>query len=175
MSVKVSDKFIQKLAKELPSREDGPEAQLDYLLTEIRSRESSAATQLAQASYLREIATNALRELEISGQEPEYITSSRRTMGMLVYQPKTISGKEAQTRARRIRRHVAIVLGTTAARRSVSVRRTVSYRIDWDLISKGGPKLVETIRSITGMKPKPNLIVGKVTKRAKLGKRRKGR
>lgn len=175
MSSKVSDKFLQKVIRELPSREEGPEAQLEYLLSEIRSRESSAATQVAQATYLREIAVDALLELERSGQDPEYVTSTRRTMGMLAYQPKTISGEGAQTSARRIRRHVASVLGASAARKSVLARRTVSYRIDWELISRGGPKLVEVIRGITGMKPKPNLIVGKVTKRAKLGKRRKGR
>ncbi|MBW6432005.1 hypothetical protein K0A96_02365, partial [Patescibacteria group bacterium] len=104
MSSKVSGKFIEKVARELPSKEDGPEVQLEYLLPEIRSRESSAATQIAQASYLREIALDALLELEGSGQDPEYVTLTRRTMAMLTYQPKTISGEGAQTRARRIRR-----------------------------------------------------------------------
>jgi hypothetical protein len=171
----VSSDFLAKVEREMPEPGAGPEAQLDYLLPLYRGIQSEGFAAELKLGFLSEIIIPTMQEIERKGSEAEYIASSKRTMGMLVYSPNTIGGEGAQIRAKRIRRTVAKVLGEKTAKNVVEVRRTVSYKVKWPVVKTGGADLLASVRKITGMKSKPALDVGPVTKRARRGKPRKGR
>lgn len=171
----VSSVFLRKVTAEMPESDAGPEAQLDYLLPLYRSIQSEGFAAELKLDFLSKIIISAMQEIERGDGEAEYIASSKRTMGMLVYSPNTIGGKGAQARARRIRHAVSKVLGEELAKNVVKVRRIVNYMVNWQVISWGGTDLLTSIRKITGMKPKPALYIGPVTKRARRGESRRKR
>lgn len=166
---KVGPQFIDEWAAKGLS-ELTPEEQLDLLLPAIRRYESAMATNKAKADFLREIAIDAMQKSCLS----EYQTKTKRTMGSLVYQAASLSGSLAVLKARRIRSAVSAALGKDRGSRSVISERKISWKIDWDLIAKGGPDLLERIRRITGTK-KPALTVSPTTKQARRGKQGKRR
>lgn len=168
--------FVNRVTEEMPDSDLGPEAQLDYLLPLYRGIQSEVIMGESKMSWLGEIITEALQEIERSGKSPEYVAATRKTMGMLVYKPSTLgTGKQASAAAMRIRSIVAKFLGVSyaEAKQYVKMQRTISYRIDWDAISAIDPALLQEVRKITGMQKRPSLVVGKVSKRLKLGMERK--
>jgi hypothetical protein len=170
---KVSAKFSDTVSRKMP--EGSPEERLDYLLPLYRSIKSQGENCEAQKAYLAPSIVHALKEIEHEGKAPEYVTETRRTMGMLVYGPKPIDRKQARSQMARIRNLVTKIFGRTTAKAAVRVKHSTTYTIDWEVVEKGGPELLEQVREITGMKPNPALIVGQTTKRAKTGQERKGR
>ena len=172
---KVTDVFISMVREGVEDCGQSSSKRLEFLLPLYRKIQSAVLSGQAKLAYLDPIITKELQRLEDLGGQPEYITSSKRTMGMLVYKAKPISGEGASSKAKRIRRFVARSIGKSASERVVTVRTSVIYRIDWRLISSGGQGLVDRVRFITGMKKDLKPVVREVTKRAKLGKTRKGR
>lgn len=174
-----SRKFLEKIEREIPNPGAGPEAQLDYLLREYRKIRSGITNAETKLAFLEPIIISAICEISRrDGKSPEYISNTGRTMGMLVYSPQTLgSGKQAASTAMRIRFAIARILDKkySEVRSYVRMRRTTSYSVDWDGVRSLGEDVYETVRKITGVKSRPTLIVGPVSKRAKLGKERKGR
>lgn len=170
----VSPEFLNRVGREMPGPDAKSEEQLDYLLPLYRGLQSEMTTAEAKLGFLAEIIISALQEIERESGDAEYKTATKRTMGMLVYSPNPIGGKSAKTRARRIRHAVAKHFGYNddETLHFVEVRRVVKYKVNWQLVALGGPELVEAVRAITGMKSKPALSVGRVTKRARLGQPR---
>jgi hypothetical protein len=170
----VSPEFIARTIREMADVGESPEAQLDYLLLRFREAQSAAITATAKMTFLWEFIVSALQELERRGETPEYVASTRRTMGKLIYQPKPLTGETAGFDAARIRREVGRFVGKGEAKKAVTVKRTVTYKVEWTYLASLGPAVVEAVHTIVGLKP-PALTVGPVTKRARLGKDRKGR
>jgi hypothetical protein len=175
----VSSTFIEKITKEMPSSDLGPEAQLDYLLPLFRKIQSSVTSGQAKLAFIEPIIVEAIQKAsqqDLSDQK--YVTDTKRTMGMLVYHPNTLgSGKNASYVAMRIRSRIAKFTGKPYVEvdHYVRTRRTVTYSVHWEGIRSLGEELYETVRDITGIKSKPTLLVGPVTKRVKLGQSRKRR
>jgi hypothetical protein len=174
----VSLEFLDTVEREMPGPGSKPEEQLDYLLPLYRGIQSEMFTAEAKLGFLAEIIIPTMQKIERESGKAEYKASSKKTMGMLVYSPNPIGGKGVKAKARRIRRVAAKYFGCSIneVNHLVEVRRVVTYKVNWQLISiGGGPGLVEAVRAITGMKPRPALTVGKVTRRARLEKPRRKR
>jgi len=172
----ITSAFINRVTEEMPGPDLGPEAQLDYLLPLYRGIQSEVTTGESKMAWLSGIIIDALQEVERASKNPEYVATTKKTMGMLVYKPSTLgTGKQASSAAMRIRSLIAKFLGVpyAEAKHYVKIQRTVSYRIDWDAISAIDPSLLQEVRKVTGMQKRPSLVVGKVSKRLKLGMERK--
>lgn len=171
----VSSEFLAKVIREMAEIDESPEAQLNYLLPRFREAQSAAIMAEAKMAFLGEVIVSALKELERQGKAPEHVATTRRTMGMLAYQPKPLSGDGARFTTARIRREVAKLVGKEEAKKAVTIRRSVTYKVEWAYLASIGPAALDVVRDIVGMKPKPTLTVGPVSKRARRGQDRKGR
>lgn len=173
-SKRISRAYLDQLCRRMPPPDEGPQAQLDFLLPEARRRQSDETRSKAQYEFLAQNIKSALLELHYRTGAIEYKAKTGKTMGMLVWNPKTLSGDRGAKVARAIREKAGEI-DQAAAVYVVKAKETTTYTVDWEIVKSLGSEFTEFVKKTVGINPTPSLRVGPVTKRQKLNKPRRKR